>query len=223
MKKSKSFYLFSILVSMGVLMTGSAVYGQQQETSTGAAFAPKFGIKGGVNFANLYTSDVQDQNLKLGVNAGFYAKLPIAKGISIQPELLYSSKGAKNTYDNALQGKGEYRFNLNYIETPLLMVFNLTPNFNLNAGGYVAYLASANVKDMNSDGTITGVRDLNAENFHRFDCGLIGGLGVDIENVTFGARYNYGLQTIGQPGSLSGELTKNSKNSVATLFIGFTF
>jgi hypothetical protein len=28
---------------------------------------------------------------------------------------LYTSKGAKETYDNFILGEGEYRFNLNYI------------------------------------------------------------------------------------------------------------
>jgi len=223
MKKLTSFNFYSVLISWVVLMCGTSVYAQQQETSNETKFTPKFGIKGGVNFANLYVDHVQDEHVKIGLNAGFYAKLPVFKGLSIQPELLYSSKGSKDTYNNVLQGTGEYRFNLNYIETPLLMVFNITPNFNLNAGAYVAYLASANVKNMNSDGTISGVKDLNADSFNRFDYGFVGGLGIDIENVTLGARYNYGMQKIGKPGQLSGDLTNNSKNSVATLFIGFAF
>lgn len=223
MKKLTSINFYTVLASWVMLMAGTSAYAQQQETSTETKFTPKFGIKGGINFANLYVDNVQDEHLKLGVNAGFYAKLPVTKGISIQPELLWSSKGSKDTYNNPVFGSGEYRFNLNYVESPLLMVFNLTPNFNLNGGAYVAYLASANVKNMNSDGTISGVRELNAENFNRFDYGLVGGLGVDIENVTFGARYSYGMQTIGKSGQLSGDLTRNSKNSVATLFIGFAF
>jgi Outer membrane protein beta-barrel domain len=223
MKTQSTINLRTVLVLWAVLIGGVAAYAQEQQTGSETALTPKFGIKGGINLANLYTSDVQDENLKVGVNAGFFAKLPIVKGISIQPELLYSSKGAKDTYNNFVQGSGEYRFNLNYIETPLLMVFNITPNFNVNGGAYAAYLASANVKDMKSDGTIEGVRELNAENFHRLDYGLVGGLGVDVGNITFGARYSYGLAKIGQEGSLSGDLTKNSKNSVATLFIGFGF
>jgi hypothetical protein len=211
------------LVSGSMLLGGTSSYAQQQQTSTESTLTPKFGIKGGVNFSDLYVSNVQNENMKIGLNAGFYAKLPIVKGISIQPELLYSNKGAKDTYNNFAQGSGEYRYNLNYIETPLLMVFNLTPNFSLSAGGYMAFLASATVVDVNSNGTITGARDLNADSFNRFDYGLAGGLGVDIENVTLGVRYNYGLQNIGQSGNLSGDLTKNSKNSVATLFIGFAF
>ena len=199
-----------------------AGYSQEQTTSTETVLTPKFGFKFGVNLANLYVDDVKDQNMKVGAVAGFYAKLPIAKGVSLQPELLYSSKGAKVTYDNSLQGKGEYRFNLNYIEVPLTFVFNVIDNFNIHAGGYAAYLASANVKNL-KDGTIVGVTDLNAEDFNRLDYGLVGGLGVDIDNVTIGARYNYGLREVGHSGSLSGDITKNSKNSSLSLFVGFAF
>jgi len=161
--------------------------------------------------------------MKVGVNAGFFVKVPIIRGLSIQPELLYSSKGAKDKYGSStsILGSGEYRFNLNYVETPVLLVFNLTKNLNLSGGGYAAYLVSANVKDLHNDGTITGVTNLNADNFHRFDYGLVGGVGIDIQRMTLGARYNYGLQNIGQSGSLSGNLTSNSKNSVVTFFIGF--
>jgi hypothetical protein len=157
------------------------------------------------------------------VNAGFFAKIPIIRGISIQPELLYSNKGAKDKYSNLVQGSGEYRFNLNYIEVPLLMVFNLTRNLSVSGGTYAAYLISANVKDVNNNATITGATNLNTNNFNRFDYGLVGGVNVDIQKVTLGARYNYGLKSVGQSGSLSGDLTKNSKNSVATFFIGFAF
>lgn len=103
------------------------------------------------------------------------------------------------------------------------MVFNLTRNFSLSGGGYAAYLLSANVKDESNNGTINGITNLNADNFTRVDYGLAAGASFDIGNITLGARYSYGLQTIGNSGSLSGELTKNSKNSVSTIFIGFAF
>jgi hypothetical protein len=75
---------------------------------------------------------------------------------------------------------------------------------------------------MDDDGTIRNARDLKADNFNRFDYGLIGGLGIDVQNFTIGARYNYGLKEIGDSG-LSGQLTRNSKNSVFSLFIGLGF
>jgi hypothetical protein len=204
-------------------LTTSTVFAQEQQTTSESSLSPKFGIKGGVNLTNMYVKDVSDENMKVGWNAGVYAKLPVTRGFSIQPELLYTSKGAKETYNNFIEGKGEYRFNLNYIELPVLAVFNVAKNFNLHVGPYVSYLASVNIKDMKDDGTIKNISDLDAGNFNRFDYGLAGGLGIDISNFTVGARYNYGLREIGKSGSLSGELTKDSKNSAISLYIGIGF
>src|SRR4051812_28984582 len=72
--------------------------------------SPKFGIKGGINLSNLYSGDVGDQNLKVGLNVGLMAKMPVSKGFAIQPEVLYSSQGSRINYNNSLLGKGEYRF-----------------------------------------------------------------------------------------------------------------
>jgi hypothetical protein len=205
------------------LTTGASVFAQQQQTTDESSLTPKFGLKGGVNLTNMFVDDVSDENMKVGFNAGFFAKLPITRGFSIQPELLYTSKGAKLKYDNIIEGEGEYRFNLNYIEMPVLAVINVAPNFNLHVGPYVSYLAAANIKNLDDDGNNNDVTELDAENFNRFDYGLVGGLGIDISNFTIGARYNYGLKEIGKSGSLSGQLTKDSRNSAISLYIGVGF
>ncbi|OQP58451.1 porin family protein [Niastella populi] len=205
------------------LTTGAGVFAQEQQTTGESTLSPKFGIKGGVNLTNMFVDDVSDENMKVGFNAGFFAKLPVARGFSIQPELLYTSKGAKLTYDNIIEGEGEYRFNLNYIELPVLAVINVAKNFNLHVGPYVSYLAEANIKDLDDDGDMDEIADLNTDNFNRWDYGLVGGLGIDISNFTIGARYNYGLKEIGKSGSLSGQLTKDSRNSAVSLYIGIGF
>lgn len=205
-------------------LTGSitAAVAQEQQTTTESTLQPKIGIKGGINLSNLYVDDVKDENMKVGANFGVFAKFPITKGFSIQPEVLYSSKGAKLTYDNIF-GSGEYRFNLNYIEVPVLAVFNVSKNINLQAGGYAAYLTSANIKRLKSGSSeADDVADLKTDNFKRFDYGLVGGVGFDIQNFTIGARYNYGLNEIGD-GGIAGEATKNSKNSAFTFYIGLGF
>ncbi|HMH21677.1 MAG TPA: porin family protein [Puia sp.] len=213
-----------IALTMAVgLLAFTGAYAQEQQASSESGLTAKFGIKGGFNLTSLYVDNVSSEHAKAGFNAGIFAKLPVTKGLSIQPELLYSVKGAKDTYSNFIQGDGEYRFNLNYIELPVLAVINVARNFNLHAGGYAAYLVSANVKDVNSNGDIDGASDLNADNFKRFDFGLAGGVGFDIDHVTLGARYNYGLTQIGKSGNLSGDLTKNSKNAGLSVYIGFAF
>lgn len=224
MKKQTTRILrLAILFIVSVFFTSLCVSAQEQQTSMENGLRPKFGIKGGLNLTNLYVDNVSDEHMKVGFNAGIFAKLPVTRGFSIQPELLYSLKGAKDTYNNIVQGSGEYQFNLGYIELPVLAVINLARNFNLQAGGYAAYLIAANVKNVDNQGNINGATDLNADNFQRFDYGLAGGLAFDIENVTIGARYNYGLGNIGKSGSLSGDLTKNSKNAGLSIYLGFGF
>ncbi len=218
----------TLLVSV-LTLASAGVRAQEQQTTAESGLSPKFGIKGGLNLTNLYVDNANDEHLKAGFNAGLYAKLPVTKGFSIQPELLYTVKGAKETYgDNffsniANGGSGEYRFNLGYVELPVLAVINIVKNLNIHVGPYVSYLTNANVKKVNDDGTIQGAENLKVDDFKRFDWGLVGGLGLDIQNFTIGARYNYGLEQIGKSGNLSGDLAKDSKNAGVSVYLGFAF
>ena len=223
MKSSNKRKLRNGILALGItLLAAPGIFAQEQQATGESTLTPKFGIKGGLNLTNLYVNDVKDEHIKAGFNAGFFAKLPVTRGFSIQPELLYSQKGAKLDYDNVF-GSGEYRFNLNYVELPLTAVFNVARNFNLHVGGYASYLVSANITQLKSNGDGNTITDLNEDNFNRFDYGLVGGLGVDVDNFTIGARYNYGLREVGKSGTLSGNVTSNSKNSAINLFIGFGF
>jgi len=212
-----------LTLSAALLLTASTAFGQQQQTSAEPNLKAKFGIKGGFDLTTLYSSDVSTNHMKAGFDAGVFAKLPVTRGFSIQPELLYSLKGAKSTYSNFIQGSGEYRFNLGYIQLPVLAVVNLAPNFNLHLGGYAAYLVNSNIKDVNNNGDIVSATELNTGDFNRWDFGLAGGAAFDIENFTIGARYNYGLSEIGKSGSVSGDLTKGMKNAGFSFYVGFGF
>ncbi|MBC7920551.1 MAG: PorT family protein [Ferruginibacter sp.] len=210
----------SLLVLMFLTMAGTAV-AQSEETDL------KFGVKGGLNISQLYVDqpDAEDENVKLGIHAGLFLKAPLSDFFAIQPELLFSSQGAKVTYrGSGLLGiqSGEVRFNLNYIQLPILASITAGP-LHFQAGPYISYLVSANVKDLKDDGTVAGSREVDESDFRTFDYGLAGGLGVDVQGFQLGARYNYGLQEIGDSDSFVGELTRNSKNSVIQLYIGLGF
>ena len=213
----------ALLCTASMLVIFSTVKAQEQQTSSESAMSAKFGIKGGLNLTNLHSNDFSDNHLKAGFNAGIFSKIPVTPGFSIQPELLYSVKGNKSDYNNFVEGTGEYRFNLGYVELPLLAVVNLTKNFSIHGGGYAAYLTNADIKDVNNNGNINGITDLNADNFNRWDFGLAGGAAFDIENFTIGARYNYGLSDIGKSGNLSNTLLGNAKNNGLSIYIGFGF
>jgi hypothetical protein len=210
-----------IIFALGVL-TLTPCFSQDNSYSQGQNVT-RFGVKGGVNFSNFRVDDIEDNNMKAGLNLGLFFKMPVSNTVAIQPELLYSSKGSKITYDNPAQGEGEYRYNLNYLELPIMGVFSIGERFNVQVGPYVSYLANTNIKNMEDDLTIQGVQELDEKSFNRVDYGIAAGLGFDLDGFIIGARYNYGLNEVADSGQLAGQYLNNSKNSVATLFVGFGF
>jgi hypothetical protein len=209
-------FKITLLIALGMLAISPA-FSQEQNVT-------RVGVKGGVNFSNFRIGDeFADNNIKAGLNLGLFFKLPVSEAVAIQPEILYSSKGSKFEYDNFLQGEGEYRFNFNYLELPIMGVFSLGDHFNIQAGPYVGYLTSVNIKDMNENGSIQGVKDLNEKSFNRFDYGLAAGIGADFNGFIAGVRYNYGLNEVADSGTLAGQVLSDSRNSVATVYIGFGF
>src|SRR5260221_5824274 len=140
----------SVFILGGLLLVSAAVRAQEQQTSTESNLKAKFGIKGGLNLTNLYVADVSHESMKAGFNGGVFAKLPLTKGFSIQPELLYSLKGAKENYNNFVQGSGEYRFNLSYLELPVLSDLNLPPKFILHLARGTSYLLNLNLNNVKS-------------------------------------------------------------------------
>jgi hypothetical protein len=199
---------------------------QAQDDSPG----PKFGFKGGLNFSQLYVDqpNAEDENMKLGYHLGIFGKIPLTNFLALQPEVLYTNVGSKIKYGGSDLAEalgiesGEVRFNLNYVQVPVAAVINIGP-LNIHAGPYLAYLVSANVKDLKaSDQEATDIKDLDTEDFNRIDYGLVGGLAIDIKGLTIGARYNHGWREIGDNG-LAGRLTNDSKNSVAQVYLGIGF
>lgn len=202
-------------------------------SGTGLAFGqsnnpgPKIGIKAGLNLSQLYVDqpNVEDENMKLGLNFGLFGKIPINNFLAVQPEVLYSNVGSKITYGGSnlenLLGiePGEVRFNLNYIQVPIGLAANLGP-LNIHAGPYLSYLLSANVRDLqSSDLSTTDLVELDTDDFNTLDYGVMFGVGFDVGGVTIGARYNHGLREVGNSG-IAGQLTENSKNGVGQIYIG---
>jgi Outer membrane protein beta-barrel domain len=183
----------------------------------------KFGFKGGVNFSNLYTDNVDDNNVLIGFNAGIFAKVPITETFAIQSELLYITKGAQLKYNNAFVN-GTSTFRLNYIELPVLLVINLTNNFNIHAGPYVAYLVDGKAIN-DSQGTLFDIENnLKNEDYNKFDTGLSVGVGFDKNQFGFGVRYNYGLQKVGKERNFLGTnyTFPDGKNSVINLYLSYS-
>lgn len=184
--------------------------------------SPSVGIKGGVNFTNLYTEDVDDNNILTSFNAGLFVNLPVTSGVSIQPELNFSRKGSELVYDNAF-ASGTTRLKLNYLEMPVLLKLNLTPNLNIHFGPYAAYLIDGKATNESNDGSFNFEDNISNDDLNKWDYGLSGGVGLDFGSTSLGVRYNYGLQTIGKERNFGGSTYTfpDSKNSALSMYIGF--
>lgn len=208
----KSIYVMLLLLTTGIVTA--------QDGSGG-----KIGIKAGVNFSNYYVHDVSDQDLKTAYHVGLFFKAPINDRVSIQPEVLFSQKGSTLYYDNAF-ASGTVDLTVNYIDVPILFRVDLVPGFYISAGPYVSFMVNATVEDVDSDGSTNFEEELDKSDFNEFDWGVAGGFGFEIGSFNIGARYNYGLVTVGkEQTNLLGQTSRypDGKNSVTQIFIGFAF
>lgn len=103
------------------------------------------GVLGGVNFQNLNGKDASGDKLTndmiVGYHAGVNVQIPIAPQFYFQPGLLYSTKGAKNTF-SILGTSYTSTTRLSYIEMPLNLVYKALLGkgyFMLGFGPYVGY------------------------------------------------------------------------------------
>jgi hypothetical protein len=212
-RKLKKRFVIGYVV-MGIVLMGALFlsYESQAQTSRPAA-----GIKGGLNVSNLYKGDnVTDKNARIGFHGGVYGQFASSEAFALQIEANYSTRGTEAITDGFIDQKT--KFNLNYIDVPLLAVFKLGPIVELHAGAYGAYLVNASI---DSDGDLGDTYDdLNKDNFKAFDYGLVGGIGFTFGAAQVGARYNLGLNEIADSRGAKMSLG-SSKNQLAQLYLAF--
>jgi hypothetical protein len=183
-------------------------------SQTTMAQTTRAGIKGGLNVSNLYIDDVDDENARYGINVGFYGQIFSTETFAIQPELLFSTKGSKEEYGGLIDQ--EIKFNLNYIDLPVLAVIKLGESAEIHLGGYASYLLGANI---NYEGDVAnGTDELDKDHFKSFDYGLVGGFALNFGAAQIGARYNYGLAKIADSDNAR-DFLGDAKNSCAQLYL----
>lgn len=232
MRLKKNWMLWVAFLAVGVLMSPMAEAQDESTTETTVRTEtntferdtdlddddrPKAraGIKGGLNVSNLITDDVTDKNARYGFHAGVYGQLFANEGFAIQPELNYSTKGNKVTTNFGIIDH-ETKFNLSYLDVPILAVFKLGNTAEIHAGAYWAYLVGANV---DTDGDLgDGFVQIDRDNFDDWDYGLVGGIGFNVGDLQIGARYNYGLNEIAESRGAKAMLG-STKNSVGQIYL----
>jgi len=184
----------------------------------------QFGIKGGLNLSSLYESDASSSDMLVGFNLGIFNKIPLTSVFAIQPEVYVTTKGASITYDN-LFVNGTAKFNLTYVEVPLLCVVNVTKLLNIQFGPYVAYLVDGKVKNVANVNLFNFEDNINVNDYNRIDAGVLLGAGLEVGAITMGARYNLGMTKVGKTKTFLGtEYTvPNANNAVINFNLAVAF
>lgn len=178
------------------------------------------GLKAGLNFANLHGDDVEDLDSKMGFCAGGFITYSINDMFAIQPEVLFTMKGAKQ--EEEVWGETlKVTMSLNYLEIPVLAKLSIPSQGsfvpNLFVGPYLAIKLTGKAKvEYAGESEEEDIEDLKGTDF-----GLVFGAGVDFvlgsSKVTVDARYTLGLTTID-----ASEGEADVKNGVFSLMVGYS-
>jgi hypothetical protein len=230
----------SILIAAGTCMIAFGVNAQVKTSTNVGGFI----LKGGVNRANISVTDngsVDESKTLTSFNVGFAVDLPIADGLSIQPGLLFTGKGAK-TQQGKETDASYYRATTNpmYVELPVNLVGKIplggTTNLLIGAGPYAAmgvagknksegkvlfggaFNSETDIKYSNDDPTTAQEENGGYGKLKRFDYGFNALGGIDFGKVQLTANYGYGLTKLNS--GTNNRDNDNNKNRVVSLSLG---
>lgn len=144
-----------------------------------------FGIKGGVNIANIKIQNAADGDARVRFHAGGLAHIHISPHFALQPELMFSAQGRQETINGV-----KFKTNLSYINMPVLAQYMTGSGFRLQTGPQIGVLVDAETGIDGSEVNVDG-------NYDRFDLSwAVGASYLTKTGLGFDARYNVGLNNI---------------------------
>jgi len=181
-KKKAMKFLIGLVTA--ILITGIAS-AQHGNTPVGHV---NIGIKGGVNLYNVHNDNDTKYDLKVGYHFGVLGHIHLKNHFAIQPEIVFSTQGAKYKIENQ-----STNYNLNYLNVPVLFQYMFDNGFRVQAGPQIGFLISA--KSKNDNNTTDVKSDLKP-----IDFALSIGASYIFPPTGFGidARYNLGLSNINE-------------------------
>ncbi|MEL4307818.1 porin family protein [Joostella sp. CR20] len=186
-----------------------------------------YGVKGGTNFSNLSGDNGGIDNYRVGLYGGVFAEFGLTDRISIQPEVLYSSQGAHETFktfDAAGVTSEEYTMRLEYLNVPVMFKYEIYNGLNVQVGPQIGFLLNAEQRvEAGNNGYTVYDETVNINEYITdVNFGVNFGLGYEFNNgLFFDGRYNLGVTNIAQEDNLpSGTEFKNHTFQVG---VGYKF
>ena len=170
-----------------------------------------FGVKGGLNISAVGGDYRSDYNTKAGFHIGGLAEIAINKKFAIQPELVFSTQGARgHYYDGYSRRHRDATLRLNYINIPVLVKYYITDQFSVEGGPQLGFNVSSKVK--------TPHETYKVHDITTADLALTAGVTYRLKNnVFFSARHNFGVTNINKYGN------GVARNNTLQLSVGYKF
>lgn len=203
-----------LLLLIGLIIASCNAFSQSSAT---------FGIKGGVNFAQLYstfenTTGSAATGSLTTYSIGVFADVKISDKVSIQPGFNYTGKGG-----NEKNGDSVIKAKLFYLQFPVNAVYHVEIDpgeIYFGAGPYLAYGLSAKVQV--SDGKTSVSQNVGfgggETKYQSLDAGFNALAGIKLDNgLLFDIHYDFGLTNVS---NISGV---NTTNRVFGISVGYVF
>ena len=163
--------------------------------SSQAQSAFDIGVRGGVTQATYYGDDVASNDFRPGFTGGVFLTYQVNEAFSIQPEVLYSLRGAKNHFNEA-GTLNDVRVSQDVIEIPVLFKLSaplspITPR--IFAGPSIGFITNTSVNGMDADDAFNDVDFggvLGGEIAYQIGAGPLSEVALD-------GRYNIGFVDLG--------------------------
>lgn len=193
-----------------------------------------FGVRAGVNFTNVNGEDVNGKDLnydiKAGFNIGVNAEIPVASDFYLQPGLLFSTKGYKESVSGS---SDDVKYNVSYLEIPINFLYKpaLGPGkLLLGFGPYIGLGIGGKVKFGKEDSKIkfkndVSTADLNSDNTYQKGLDFGGNLlaGYELSSkISFQLNAQLGMSNL-VPKVNGTKLDAKFKNTGFGISIGYRF
>ena len=178
-----------------------------------------FGLKGGLNIANLHGSDIE-RDTRTGVLLGAVLEINVpVLPFGVESGVYYSQKGAEFS-----DGNIESSLKLDYIEVPVMAKFQLGPpgpiTPSLAIGPYLGFNINAEEEHV-SGGVYTGTNDIS-DRISGTEFGGVAAVGFDfnlgITKLNATARYSYGFTSVWDDSDVDSD-----RNAVFSIAVGIMF
>lgn len=171
------------------------------------------GLKAGGSAASFIGDNAKNMQYVYGYQAGLFANLALSRPFSLQPELLYSMKGAQTPAGYLTQSSVW----LNYIDIPVAFRATTKDGFFLEAGPQIGFL-------INAKSDASGEKVSVKSEYKSVDIGFVLGLGYQpLEGgLGIGGRYNAGFDTVTKDAADSQVLTPDWRNGAFQVYLTYS-